>query len=190
MFTKHGLLLALCPLILVLGCSRKTDEDRRKEIAFKSPDDAIVHYFDGMVKNDIRTILEACAINEVGENFKYDLFSERRGAMTFVATLSPTNYPFYTEINRASLSSRILSEVRMFCFSLLSSEQVNGISISPVDSERVNRFIREIDPGRLSNLKIERICFPVKYLENDARYLERAGKIARENGADEATERL
>ncbi len=179
-------------VILTIGCSKADDTDKRKANAptFKAPNEAITHYFDGIAKNDVDKILEACAIKEVGENFKYEFLAERLNMMNFAVTLSPANYSFYSEINKADLSSRILSQVKLLCFSLLSSEEVNGTAIFPADSERVNRFVGEINPRRLSDLKIEKISFPLKHLENDANYLEHAMAMAKQNGADESTERL
>ncbi len=188
MYTNHGLLLAVFPLLLVLGCPDTTDTDRNTDLVLKSPDEAIMHYFDGITKNDVKTILEACAIDEVSENFNFALFAESMDRVDFFSALSPANYPFYSDINRAYLSSQILSEVKMLCFSLLSCEDVE--IVSPMDSGRASRFMKETDPARLSSLKIQRICFPIKSVENSVIYLERAGRQAKLNAADEATERL
>ena len=162
------------------------------EVTFKTPEDAIKYYLDGVAQNDISKILQACAINEMGEKFKFDLRVERLGGVMMLGqSLSPTNSSFYSEINRISVSSQILNQVKLFTYGLLSSEKVgDGSPILNVDTERVNRFIKDVNPSRLANLKIKEIGLPNKKLMNDPKYIENAAKSASVYGADDSTERV
>ncbi len=85
------------------------------DVTFKTPEEAITSYLDGVAQNDISKILQACAINEMGDKYKFALDVERiGGAILPVQSLSPTDYPFYSEINRMYVSSQILNRVKLF----------------------------------------------------------------------------
>ena len=179
------------------GCSR-TDNTRPASntqaseqaagATFKTPEEAINHYLDGVVRNDARKILEASAINEMAGKFRFDLHVERLGAIS-PDFLAPADSPLYSEINKAQLSSQILSQVKYFSYSLLSGEKMDG-TVFQADAERANRFIKDVDPKRLSTLAVKKISPPNQTVMNDARYLENSAKNARSFGADESTERL
>src|SRR5437868_14888703 len=106
-------ILILFLALFTAGCSR-TDTTRT---AFKTPEEAITYYLDGVAQNDIRKILQACAINEMGGNFRFDLYAERVGAWNPTENLSPTDHPFYSEINKTYLSSQILKQVKNHSYS-------------------------------------------------------------------------
>ena len=188
-------ILILFLALFATDCSRTASivqaPDQINEVSFKTPEEAITYYLDGVARNDVRKILQACAVNEMGGKFRLDLHVERLGSMNPMepAYLSPTNYPFYSEINKWYLSSQILNQVKNLSYSLLSNEKLDD-SYFKADAERVNRFIKDVDPQRLSKLEIKKISLSNKTAMNDARYLENATKIARTFGADELTERL
>jgi len=162
------------------------------DVTFKTPEETITWYLDGVAQNDISKILQACAINEMGGKFKFDLYVERLGGVMIPGQfLSPTDYPFYSEINKISVSSQILNQVKFLAYGLLSSEKVDdGSPILNMDTERVNKFIKDVDPTKLSTLEIKKIGLPNKTLMSDAKYIENAAQIAKIYGADESTERV
>jgi PBP1b-binding outer membrane lipoprotein LpoB len=172
------------------GCSRKESAwtDSSADVTFKTPEEAVKHYLEGVAQNDVRKILQASAINEMGTKFKFDLYAERLRAIN-PTYLAPAEYPLYAEINKAQLSSQILNQVKNLSYSLLSGEQMEG-SVIQADAERANRFAKDVDPQRLSKLELKKISLPNKTLMGDPKYLENAAKIARGYGADESTERL
>ena len=159
--------------------------------AFKTPEDAITAYFAGIEQNDPSKILQACAITEMSENFKFDLWTERLGGVMQLATsLSPSNAPLYVELNKIQLSDQLLRQVRNFAYALLSSEPVDFTVITKVDPERVNKFMADINPKRLAGLAIKKITLPNKTLMQSPKYIENATKSAKVYGADELTERV
>jgi hypothetical protein len=162
------------------------------DVTFKTPEETITYYLDGVAQNNISKILQACAINEMGGKFKFDLHVERLGGVMVPGQfLSPTDYTFYSEINKMTVSSQILNQVKFFAYGLLSNEKVDdGSPILNMDTERVNKFIKDVDPGKLSSLEIKKIGLPNKTLMNDPKYIENAAKSARDYGADESTERV
>ncbi len=166
--------------------------DQANAVTFKTPEDAITYYLDGVAQNDISKILQACAINEMAGEFKLDLDVERLGGVMVPGQiLSPTDYTFYSEINKMTVSSQILNQVKFFAYGLLSSEKVDdGSPILNMDTGRVNKFIKDIDPAKLSGLEINKISLPNKTLMNDSKYIQNAANYASVYGADKSTERV
>jgi hypothetical protein len=197
MKNKRISLLIMSLALFIAGCSgtdsagtasKAQTADHTAGVEFKTPEEAITYYLDGIARNDVRKILQASAINEMGGKFKFDLNAERLRVMN-PAQLSPTEYQFYSEINKSYLSSQILNQVKNLSYSLLSGEKVDG-SVIPADAGRVSRFIKDVDPQRLSRMELKKISPPNKTVMNDARYLENAARNASIYGADESTERL
>jgi hypothetical protein len=145
-----------------------------------------------MAQGDIHKILRACAVEEMSEKFNFDLYSEMLGGMLLpTLSLSPSDYPLYIETNKLQLSSQISNQVKIFTYSLLSSEEVvDGNVLTDLDSERIAKFMNDVDPARLSGLKVEKIELASKKIMKEAKYLEHADKIAHVYGADESTERI
>jgi hypothetical protein len=164
--------------------------DQSSEVIFKTPEEAITYYFEGVVQTDVDKILQACAVNEMGENFRFDLYTERLKALTPYFSLSPTDYPLYVEINKAQRAAQILNRVKMFAFSLLSSEPVGEGKTILIDAERTKNFIRDVAPNRLAQLKVEKIVLPNETLMNSGGNQKHATMLANFYGADETTERV
>ncbi len=166
--------------------------DQASDVVFKTPEEAINYYFEGLAQNDISKIMQASAVKEMGENFKFDLYADRLGGvMPVITSLSPTDYPLYVETNKLQLSSQLMNRVKLFTYGLLSGEKLDSsTAIIQMDAARANSFMKEVDPKRLASLKVEKVGFPNKTLMNDAKYLESATKTARVYGADESTERV
>lgn len=186
-------ILILCLALLTGSCSKKESTwtgttDQAADMTFKTPEEAITHYLDGVARNDVRKILQASAANEMGGKFKFELYAERLGVIN-PSYLSPAEYPLYSEINKAHLSSQILDQVKYLSYSLLSSEQIEG-TFFQADAARVSRFVKDVAPQRLSKLEVKKISSPNQKVMSDPKYLENATRIARSFGADESTERV
>jgi len=162
------------------------------EVTFKTPEEAITHYFEGVAQNNVGKILQACAINEMGEKFKLDVYVARLGNVMYPSqSLSPSDYPFYAEMNEMAVSSQILGQVRFLAYGLLSSEKVDdGSLITNMDPDRVNKFIQDVDPRKLSTIEIQKISPPNQTLMNDPKYIANAVKRAAVYGAEDSTERV
>lgn len=190
---KRIRVLILFLALSACGCARKesawTDSGERDGgVAFKTPEEAVAHYLGGVAQNDVGKILQASAVNEMGGNFKFAVYAERLRVIN-PTYLSPAEYPFYAEINKAHLSSQILNQVKNLSYSLLSGEEMEG-GIIQADAERVGRFVKDVDPQRLSKLEVRKIDLPNKKVMAEAGYLENAARIAKGYGADESTERV
>lgn len=186
-------ILILSLALFVGGCSKNRENawpasDQAAGMTFKNPEEAITYYLEGVAQSDVRKILQASAINEMSGGFKFALYADRLHAIN-PTYLAPAEYPFYAEINKAQVSSQILNQVKNLSYSLLSGEQLEG-SVIQADAERANRFVKDVDPQRLSNLQLKKISLPNKTVMSDSKYLENAARIAKGYGADESTERL
>jgi hypothetical protein len=199
MQTKRAVILIVFLAFVAMGCfgsSRvlTTPEAAVKtpEAIFTTPEEAITSYMEGVAQSDLQKILQACAINEMSEKFRFDLYTERLGGIFLPAQfLSPTDYPFYVETNKLQVSSQMFSRVKILVYSLLSSEKVgDGSAITNMDAARTASFIKDVDPKRLSGLEVKEIGLPNKTLMNGAKYQENAAKSALSFGADESTERV
>ena len=157
---------------------------------FPTPEDAIRHYMAGVAQADVSKILEASAIGEMSTGFRFDLLADRLKAFVFPSSLAPADYPFYADMNRTLQSARVLSQVQMLAYSLLSSERMDGSVIAPVDKARADAFVQAVDPARLAGLTVADIRFSNARFEHDTRYLANAAAMASIYGADELTERL
>jgi hypothetical protein len=192
MQTKKMIRLIAFLVLIVISCSGPVIPVlQNSNTVFQTPEDVIIHYFEGLAQSDMDRILAACAILEMAEKFRFDLYTERVGGFEPVLSLSPTNHPLYVESNKLQLFSQASNRVKMFTFGLLSPETGNpGNGFSPLDSEQATRFVQEVDPQRLSGLELKEIGLPDKTLMSSAEYMENAAEIAKIYGADESTERV
>ena len=201
MQTKRIAILIVFLALITAGCSgagtpvtasATPTPAQASDVVFKTPEDAITSYLEGVAQSDIHKISQACAINEMSEKFKFDLYTEwLGGAFMPFQSLSPTDYPFYVETNKMQLSSQIFTRVKILAYSLLSSEKVaDGAVINGMDAGRISSFMKDIDPKRLSSLGVKEIGLPNKTLMNSAKYQANAAKMASIYGADESTERV
>lgn len=161
-------------------------------VAFATPEDAISYYLDGVAQNDTGKILEACAIAEMSEQYQAELFVERLGGVMMLQMMpAPADYPFYRDVNKAQQTARILAQVRNFAYALLSDEDVAAATpIMEVDSDRVRKFITDVDPAQLATIEVTNITPPPVPAASETRYSENSERIARIYGADEYTERV
>ncbi len=164
-------------------------------VTYAMPEDAITAYFDGVAKSDARKNAQACAINEMAERFRFDLYTTYLGGyFNPLTALAPSNYPFYVAANRAQLSAQISRGVRIFDYSLLSSKIVlkdNAIdSVSGLDAAGIDAFVKDVDPKRLTSIKLEKIAPPYPTVLNSDKNKQTFAKQAAIYGADEMTERV
>jgi len=157
---------------------------------FATPEDAIRAYLSGVAHGDVSGILEACAIDEMSTGFKFDQFVDRIKALMPATSLAPSDHPFFAEMDKVILTDRILGQVRMLVYSVLTTEKMDGTVIVPFDKARAQTFASQIDPSRLAGLTIEDIAGPNATFEHDPTYLAHAAQHADMYGADELTERV
>jgi hypothetical protein len=157
---------------------------------FATPEAAVTQYLAGVAQGDASKIVAACAIAEKSAGFSFGLYVDRLKAMVLYQSLAPAEYPFDVEINKALETSRILGQVRILTYSLLSSEQIDGSTIVPADRARADKFVSDVNPARLADLKVLDIRFSNAKLEKDPKTLANSAAIAKVYGADETTERL
>ena len=195
MHKKTILLLVAFLALFAIGLSRPAAVAAAQSTqaggeVFKTPEDAITTFFDGLAQGDIQKIYAACAIDEMAENYKFDLMIDRLRAFIPVQSLAPANYPLYVELNRDAVAARISTQIKLFAFSLLSGEQIDMTITTVMDGDAARKLMQEMDPARLAGLKLLKIGLPSQEIMNSARYRENAAKMAATNGADDSTERV
>jgi hypothetical protein len=157
---------------------------------FKSPEDPIHSYFEGLAENDMQKVRQTFAIDEMSESFNFALYTERVGVLMPSGSLAPSEYPLYVEANRMQLSAEMTNRMKFFAYSLLSIEEVGDSVPIKIDPERTKSFMEAVDPAKLSALELQRIELANKKVMSTTNYLENAAVIARMFGADESTERV
>ncbi len=191
---KRVLVLMACLALLMTGISatvtRATDPYQAGDVTFKTPEDAVTAYMQGVAQGDVNKILQACAVDEMSRNFKFDLYIDRLRAFSPVLAPAPSDYPLYVDLNKAQMTAQISSQVKILSFSLLSTEQVDtGITIM-MDIDGARNFIKAVDPKKLSQLDVKKIATPNKTVMSSTKYQDNATKLAKVYGADESTERV
>jgi hypothetical protein len=192
--TKRTSIVIFLLSCMALSCSQTASPiatpDQITIVVFKTPEDAITSYFEGITENNLQKILQTLAINEMSENFNFDLYTERVGAFIPAVSLAPSAYPLYVESNKMQLSGEMVNRIKFFAYSLLSTEQVGeGVPIR-TNPDGTKRFMEDVDPGKLSSLEIKSIDLANKKIMSTSQYLENAAVIAKIFGADESTERV
>ncbi len=191
---KHVLILLACLVLLATGFSgtatRATTRDQVGDVTFKTPEDAITFYMEGLAQADFGKVMQACAINERSQNFRFDLLYQRLNSYQPAIFLAPPNHPFNVELNKAQLTAQIAFQMKLFEFSLLSSETMDLRPIYNMDSDRVNKFINDVNSTRLAGIEVQKIGIPNQKNMNTDTYRASSAKNASSYGADEATERV
>lgn len=165
-----------------------TEDDRlfvMEQLTFETPEEAIRHFEEGVRQNDLRMILEACAVEDMDVDFA-GMISGIGGYSIHVSW--PGKYPFSRDMNR-------ISDVNSLVFSL--KNMIWSIKLPEVPAERFlteksagdlvknpEKFQQILDCTDLSGLKIQLI----KPLEPVSR--ESMEKAARYRGAEDPREFL
>ena len=159
-------------------------------IGSTTPDGAVREYLAGVAAADAGRVLEASAIDEIAEGYRFSESVDRFQAFLPHLMLAPAEYPFYVEVNRAQRADEIMSQVLMLAYGLLSGESIDGSALAPVDKAWAEAFVAQVDPARLAGITVMDTRFPRSDLESSGRYLENSATLAATYGADELTERL
>lgn len=160
------------------------------QTSFSTPEEAITFYMQGVAEGDISKIMQACAVNEMSENFRFDLYTEWVQYLTLM-TPAPSDNPFYKEINKAQFSWQILNQVKNLTYGLLATEKgtVEGRTV-PIDAAGTIQFMEEVNPERLAQLQVTMMGVPSPELANHERNQNNWNRIAQVYWADELTERV
>lgn len=160
-----------------------------------TPEDAIKEYLAGVADADVGRILGATAVDEVSEGFRFDLYSDRIYAFYPQAQYAPSEHLFFADITRALQAAKILDQVRMLAYSLLSeapigSEAVPGTELEPDPLHWGQEFVRQVDPSRLAGITLIDIVQPDPERADSEMMRSLYAKQQATLGADEVSERL
>lgn len=187
---NNRILLLIVVVCLVVAGLANRGAAAQDQTIFKTPEDAITAFIHGITQGDAEKILQACAINEMGGKFRFDLYTDRLKSFSPYQSPAPADYALYATANKTQQASQILNQVKLFAYSLLSTEDVASGATIIIDAERTNRFMKAVDPKRLAGLEVKKIGLPDKALMSSDRYKANAAKLAGIYSADESTERV
>jgi hypothetical protein len=179
--------------LLVVGCSGSGTPTSEATSHFKTPEEAVTAYLDGVAHSDLDKLLSACAIGEVSKGFRFDLYANNLRGAPLPMTLAPTSDSFYVELNKAQLTSQICQQVKVLTYSLLtlsSDEAADMGMFMQMESSRISSFISGLDSKRLTGLKMQQIGAPNLGSVDESKIQAAMTRSALALGADEQTERM
>lgn len=168
-----------------------TAQDQSSDVSFKTPEEAVTFYMQAVAQGDVSKIMQACAIDEMSENFRFDLYTDRIKAL-MPQSPAPSDYPFYAEMNKAQFSWQILFQAKNLAYGFLTPQQelLDGRPVLNMDSEATASFMNEVNPERLAQLEVAKIGLPHPEIAHTERSQEYWNIHAQIYGADELTERV
>lgn len=182
--------------LLVVGCSGGSSGGSTVTSTaaahFKTPEQAITTYLDGIAHSDLDKVLSACALDELSKGFKFDLYTQNLGGAQLPLTLAPTAGPFYVEMNRYQVTSQICVQVKCLTYGLLtlSSDEADNLgTFMLMDANRISSFTKDLDLNRLTGLKVVQTGSPSIGGADTAKAQGIMTRNAAALGADEETER-
>ena len=102
-------------VLAAAGCTSgggdMTGGDQLDVAVFGAPEEAIAWYVEGVANTDTDQILQACAVDEISQNFKLVEDTERVSAFMPSVAYGPSDYPFYVETNRAEASGLLAADM-------------------------------------------------------------------------------
>jgi hypothetical protein len=165
-------------------------QDQPGDVVFATPEDAITFYLEGVMQGDVSHIMQACAVTELSENVRFDLWIDFVGYLTSVSP-APSDYPLYVELNEGYYSWQLLQQVRNIAYRLLANEtDVTTGRTTAMDLEGATQFVAALNPERLAGLEIVTMGLPDPELAANERTVNLWTRNAQIYGADEYTERV
>lgn len=129
---------------------------------FKTPKAALTSFYDGLRENDLEKMMAASYL-DYADHYDYLTLAKSMGILSAHAPYgAPKEYDIYREMTKISLEGQFVLELRNLFYSLLLDEPYREMITSygmPVRIEEgdIDVFKKQVDPARLSDLKVERI---------------------------------
>lgn len=182
------LLPVLC-LLFLLGSTIATAQDSADE-SFATPEEAVTFYLQAVTEADVSRIMQTFAIDEMSENFSFDLYVERLQILT-PQSPAPSDYEFFVEINRAQFTSQLLFQTKNFVYGLLATDKsVTEGQVMLLEPEGFALFALEVNPERLAGLEVVSIDVPFPDMLASDMAQRNSAEQARMYGADELVDRV
>ena len=185
-----SVIVAIALAVGVGGTAPVMAQDASPAPGFATPEEAVRAYLAGVADADMAQVLASAAIDEAAEGFDFVAYTERLRAWLPFISPAPATDPFLVEMNRAQQTAQLLGQTRMLVYSLLTTEDLEGGTVAPVDGAWARAFIDQVDLSRLAGLYVVAVMPADAELQALQRYLDNAAKQAATQGADELTERV
>ena len=181
-------LIIVCVLLTILTPAASAKPVNIYEKSFNTPEKAITYFMKSLINNKINNAFKACAINDYSENYNFNAFSRQLDSISHLQSMAPSEYEPYVELNKIQSLARIGKQIKLFYYSILSSESDLLDHKNKPFNGQIEKFIQAVDPKRLSVLEVISIDKPS--LVDDERYKKNASASSQCFGADDATERV
>ena len=162
----------VCALIIVAvilsGCTNvmNTSGKSGNSKTFKTPEQAIEHFFEGIKENDMEKALQACSIYEYGEQYDFNASIERY-TMISPTSYAPTDYDLYADYNIIKRKNMWANRILSICYALSDdneiAKQINeGLSVKIESDNDIEQFVEDVNPDNMKDLEIIRVdvCCP------------------------------
>ncbi len=158
------------------------------EKSFATPESAITYFMKSLKNNKISNAFKACAVNDYSKKYNFKAFSRRLDSISYLQSMAPSEYELYVELNKIECLARIGKQIKLFYYSILSSENDLLDTKTKPTNDQIEKFIQTVNPKRLSVLEVISIDKPL--LIDDERYKSNAAASAQCFGANDVTERV
>lgn len=156
---------------------------------FSTPEKTIEHFIKGIKDNNLEHALEACAIQEVSENYDFVALTNHIKMLNPVWQNAPNEYQMYRDINKFRVGAQIAGQIALFSYSFFTDQGLDGSPVRIEDDSQASNFVKAVDPSKLSNLNIKEIEIPPQLLDEKTKE-KFNGSFVQIYKADEATERV
>ena len=150
--------------------------------SFPTPEAAVQHFVKRLAADDLDGAMQAFHIEEVLARVDVTLKARMKDPST------PSKYRTFARVARINVMAQFASETRRFVYGLLLDEMED--QLTETSDANIDRFIRAVDPARLTAVRIVRIDQPLPSITTSAAAIGRAKERAAKVGAEEWTERI
>ena len=154
-----------------------------------TPETATSAYIDAIARQDFQAIIAVTAADNVSEHFDFVASSSRLQMLNPSYAMPPTN-PFFVEINRGKFIGRISQEVQLLIYGLMTTDSLSKNSATRLDAKEASNFVSAVHADRLKSLSLVKVGIPNPGLMGNKTHQANMALTARNNGADEMTERV
>lgn len=160
---------------------------------FKTPEDAINAYIEGVKKQDFEEIIGATAADSMSKGFNFVAEVDRLQKLSLLTPV-PSSSALFVALNKAEFVARVARDVQRLSYGLLIKAEaetkiLEGHQIE-MDASSAANFASSVDTQRLSDLKLLKVGIPNPEMVNSEKYRSAATRRAKVFGADNFSERL
>ncbi|MCM5557065.1 hypothetical protein [Pleomorphomonas sp. JP5] len=161
-----------------------------QEPHYKTPEDAISAYMEAVAKQDFQAVISTTAVDKMSENYDFISQAERLQSIQPMLPM-PSSTPLLVDLNKIDFTSRFAAHIKFLIYGLMSNNEVkDGITFVTQDKKDIERFFKDIQTKRLSEISLIEIGIPHPSQLESKNKESNFSKVALIYGASERTERV